>query len=74
MRSFSPVAVACSSSGSSTGLSKQASSLIPVGRQHNLAGDMRFSIRALMVANNYLESDVSELMKAVSHANSVEPF
>ena len=25
-------------------------------------------IRALIVANNYLESEVSELMKAVSHA------
>ena len=31
-------------------------------------GDMRSAIRALIVANNYLESEVSELMKAVSHA------
>jgi hypothetical protein len=31
-------------------------------------GDMRATIRALIVANNYLESEVSELMKAVSHA------
>ena len=31
-------------------------------------GDMRATIRALIVANNYLESEVNELMKAVSHA------
>jgi hypothetical protein len=31
-------------------------------------GDMRSTIRALIVANNYLENEVSELMKAVSHA------
>jgi len=31
-------------------------------------GDMRAAIRALIVANNYLESEVAELMKAVSHA------
>ena len=31
-------------------------------------GDMRATIRALIVANDYLESEVSELMKAVSHA------
>ena len=31
-------------------------------------GDMRATIRALIVANNYLESEVSDLMKAVSHA------
>lgn len=31
-------------------------------------GDMRATIRALVVANNYLECEVSELMKAVSHA------
>ena len=31
-------------------------------------GDMRATIRALIVANIYLESEVSELMKAVSHA------
>ena len=31
-------------------------------------GDMRAAIRALIVANNYLETEVSELMKAVSHA------
>jgi hypothetical protein len=31
-------------------------------------GDMRSTIRALIVANNYLETEVSELMKAVSHA------
>jgi hypothetical protein len=29
---------------------------------------MRSTIRALIVANEYLESEVSELMKAVSHA------
>jgi hypothetical protein len=31
-------------------------------------GDLRAAIGALMVANNFLESEVSELMKAVSHA------
>ena len=31
-------------------------------------GDVRATIRALIVANNFLESEVSELMKAVSHA------
>jgi len=31
-------------------------------------GDMRSAIRALIVANDYLESEVCELMKAVSHA------
>jgi hypothetical protein len=31
-------------------------------------GDMRATIRALIVANNYLEVEVGELMKAVSHA------
>jgi hypothetical protein len=31
-------------------------------------GDMRSAIRALIIANDYLESEVSELMKAVSQA------
>jgi hypothetical protein len=31
-------------------------------------GDKRSAIRALIIANNYLESEVGELMKAVSHA------
>jgi hypothetical protein len=31
-------------------------------------GDLRATIGALIVANNFLESEVSELMKAVSHA------
>lgn len=31
-------------------------------------GDKRSAIRALIVANNYLESEVAELMKAVSQA------
>jgi hypothetical protein len=31
-------------------------------------GDLRSTIRGLIVANNYLETEVSELMKAVSHA------
>ena len=31
-------------------------------------GDLRATIRALIVANEYLEHEVSELMKAVSHA------
>jgi hypothetical protein len=31
-------------------------------------GDPRATIRALIIANNFLESEVGELMKAVSHA------
>jgi hypothetical protein len=31
-------------------------------------GDLRSTIRALIVANEFLETEVSELMKAVSHA------
>ena len=31
-------------------------------------GDLRATIRALIVANRYLEDEVGELMKAVSHA------
>ena len=31
-------------------------------------GDLRATIRALIVANEYLETEVGELMKAVSHA------
>ena len=31
-------------------------------------GDMRSTIRTLIVANEYLETEVSELMKAVSSA------
>ena len=31
-------------------------------------GDLRATIRALIVANDYLESEVGEPMKAVSHA------
>jgi hypothetical protein len=31
-------------------------------------GDLRATIRALIAANNYLENEVTELMKAVSHA------
>jgi hypothetical protein len=31
-------------------------------------GDLRATIRALIVANNYLETEVAELMKAVSRA------
>jgi hypothetical protein len=31
-------------------------------------GDLRSTIRALIVANDYLETEVRELMKAVSHA------
>ena len=31
-------------------------------------GDMRSAIRALIVANDFLETEVSELTKAVSHA------
>ena len=31
-------------------------------------GDLRAAVRALIVANNFLESEVAELMKAVSHA------
>jgi hypothetical protein len=31
-------------------------------------GDMRATVRTLIVANEYLETEVGELMKAVSHA------
>ena len=31
-------------------------------------GDMRATIRALIVANEYLESEAAELMKAISRA------
>ncbi len=31
-------------------------------------GDTRAAVRALIVANDFLESEVAELMKAVSHA------
>jgi hypothetical protein len=31
-------------------------------------GDVRAALKALIVANEYLESEVSELMQAVSHA------
>jgi stage V sporulation protein SpoVS len=31
-------------------------------------GDVRETIKALIVANEFLESEVTELMKAVSHA------
>ena len=31
------------------------------------SGDMRSTIRALIVANDYLETEVGQLMKAVSH-------
>ena len=30
--------------------------------------DSRAAVRALIVANNFLESEIAELMKAVSHA------
>jgi hypothetical protein len=33
-------------------------------------GDMRSTIRALIAANEYLETEVGELMKAVSHADT----
>jgi len=31
-------------------------------------GDLRAAVRGLIVANNFLESEVTELKKAVSHA------
>jgi len=31
-------------------------------------GDLRSAIRALILANDFLENEVGELMKAVSHA------
>ncbi len=37
-------------------------------------GDMRAAIRALIVANNFLESEISELKKAVSHAYTRRRF
>jgi hypothetical protein len=30
-------------------------------------GDLRLTIRTLIVVNNYLETELSEMMKAVSH-------
>ena len=33
------------------------------------SGDMRSTIRTLIVANDFLETEVGELMKAVSHAH-----
>lgn len=33
-------------------------------------GDLRATIRALIVANDFLENEVGELMKAVSHAHA----
>ncbi|MGF6309899.1 hypothetical protein ABIB82_004104 [Bradyrhizobium sp. i1.8.4] len=33
-------------------------------------GNMRATVRALIVANEFLESEVSELMKAVARAHS----
>ena len=35
------------------------------------SGDLRATIRALIVANNYLESEVKELMKAVLAASDI---
>jgi tagatose-1,6-bisphosphate aldolase len=32
------------------------------------AGDQRATVRALIVANNHLESEIAELKKTVSHA------
>ena len=37
-------------------------------------GDLRSTIRALIVANDYLETEVGELMKAVSHAYARRRF
>jgi hypothetical protein len=37
-------------------------------------GDPRAAIRALIVANNFLECEVEELMKAVSHAYALGRF
>jgi hypothetical protein len=31
-------------------------------------GDMRAAVRALIIANSFLDSEIAELMKAVSHA------
>jgi hypothetical protein len=31
-------------------------------------GDLRATVRALIIANDFLETEVAELMKAVSHA------
>lgn len=37
-------------------------------------GDQRAAIRALIVANDYLEVELVELMKAVSHAYTLGRF
>lgn len=43
---------------------------MPTGlkRRPNCGGDVRAALKALIVANEYLESEVCELMQAVSHA------
>jgi hypothetical protein len=42
--------------------------LLSIRRSRRAGGDTRSTIRALIVANEYLETEVTELMKAVSHA------
>ena len=37
-------------------------------------GDVREAVKALIVANEYLESEASELMQAVSHAYARRRF
>lgn len=37
-------------------------------------GDLRAAVRALIIANNLLESEVAELEKAVSHAYVTDAF
>ena len=36
-------------------------------------GNLRATIRALIVANKYLECEIAELMKAVSHSAALTP-
>jgi hypothetical protein len=52
-------------------LSEEDASELEAAIDHAIAacdGDLRETIGALIVANNFLETEVEELMKAVSHA------
>jgi hypothetical protein len=63
MSSSSPSNSSPSNAGEDDGLEAAVDQAIAA-----CGGDMRSAIRALIVANDFLESEVSELMKAVSHA------
>jgi len=56
------------SSGSQPNAETRTGWRLPSIKPLRRAARHEIPIRALIVANNYLESEVSELMKAVSHA------